>query len=356
MKTITNYLKDYGKYTFLDKEFNEVDNVVLSLLSYVNFTDIVPEFGNGSITLKEATKKFHKKYSKKVINSQIISIRAVCKILKDIASTKRFGNLELLNYEYYVSYDVQFGALCIKLPNRNMYISFEGTDGYVSGWEEDFMLSYKFPTKAQELAIEYLNKVVRIFGPRVYVGGHSKGGNLALVASMYCKRYVYHRIRAVFNNDGPGLRTNEYESERYLKLTKKYLHIVPEDSFFGRLLENDDDFIIVKSSKKGMFQHNAISWAVDGNSFKRGNFSKFSERAITSFNAWLNKINDAKREEFSKVLFGVLRDAGVTDLVEVKKSVFSNISKILKQSKKISKTDKELLSTTLKDLYSEWKG
>ena len=60
MKTISDYLKDYGKYTFLEKEFNEVDNVILSMLSYIDFYGIVPMIDCGSITLKEASNLFYK--------------------------------------------------------------------------------------------------------------------------------------------------------------------------------------------------------------------------------------------------------------------------------------------------------
>ena len=54
MSTIYDYVDTYGKYTFLEKEFNEVDNVILSLISYVDLYGIVPEIGEGKITLKEA--------------------------------------------------------------------------------------------------------------------------------------------------------------------------------------------------------------------------------------------------------------------------------------------------------------
>ena len=356
MKTISNYLKEYGKYTFMDKGFNEVDNVILSILSYVDFYGIVPSTNNGSITLKEASKEFYKKYSKKDIKTNIISVRDASKILAEIASTKRFKDLELLNYEYYIADGAQFGALCIKLPNKNLYISFEGTDAYVSGWEEDFMLSYKFPTKAQELAIEYLNNVVRMFGPRVYVGGQSKGGHLALIAAMYWKKYVYYKIKAVYSNDGPGVRMKEYESDRYNRVLNKYYHIVPEDSFFGRLFTNDNNYIIVKSAKSGMFQHNAVNWCVEGDHLKRSSFSKFSNRFKRAMDTWLSHIEDTKKEEFSKLLFSIFKEAGVDDLCEVKKSMLPNIAKLIKQTKNMTKEEKDFITATLKDLYNEWKG
>ena len=38
--SIFDYISKYGDYSFLDKGFNEVDNVILSVLSYVDFDGI----------------------------------------------------------------------------------------------------------------------------------------------------------------------------------------------------------------------------------------------------------------------------------------------------------------------------
>ncbi len=189
MKTIYDYVKTYGKYDFMEKDFTEIDSLILSLLSYVDFRGIVPYIGNGSIKLKDASDILFKKYSKKKIERYLYAVQRSTYLLKDLANTKRYKNLYLLNYRYKTSRDMQFGALCIKLPTKKMFVSFEGTDGNVSGWKEDFMMSSTFPQQAHKEAIRYLNQVVHIFGPKVYVGGHSKGGNLSLVSISIHTRY-----------------------------------------------------------------------------------------------------------------------------------------------------------------------
>ena len=355
MKTIYNYLKEYGKYTFLEEEFNEVDNVILSLLSYVDFYNIVPSIDCGSVTIKEASDVFYKKHSKKDIDKNIISVRDACYLLKELANTNRFKDLKLFNYEYQVSFDSQFGALCVKLPNKMVYVSYEGTDSNISGWEEDFMLSYKFPVKSHKLAIEYLNMITPLFGPKMYVGGHSKGGNLALVASMYCKGRVFRKIKHIYSNDGPGLRKEELESFKYKKVSHKFTHIVPEESFIGMLYNSYDTFKVIKSNKKSLFQHNAINWVVEGNHFKKGKLCPSSIRIRQAMMRWLDKLDNERKEEFTKVLFSILKKAEVNDLVEIKKSMIPNMLKILKEMKNISRENKDLLTTTLKDLYAEWK-
>ncbi len=353
--TIYDYLKDYGKYTFLEKEFNEVDNVILSMLAYVNFYNIIPAIDCGSIKLKEASNRFFKKHDKKDIDKNIISVRDAIYLFKEVAKTDRFKDLDLFNYEYQLSFDTQFGALCVMLPNNTIYVAYEGTDSNVSGWEEDFMIAYKFPVQSQKLAIEYLNMVTPLFGPKMYVGGHSKGGNLALVAAMYCKSRVFRKIIHVYSNDGPGLRLKELDSLRYKKVSNKFTHIVPEQSFIGMLYNSKENYRVIKSNKKKLFQHNAVSWLVDDNHFKDGVLSDSSIRIKKAMIRWLEKLDDNKKEEFTVTLFGILKKAEVNDLVEIKTSKISNMLKILKEMKNISKENKALLTTTLKDLYKEWK-
>lgn len=355
MATISEYIKKYGNYTFLEKEFNEVDNVILSLVSYVNFYGIVPGIKQGKITLKEASKKYFNKYTKKDIDNNMISVRSAIYLLKELAVTKRYQDLLLYNFHYEVTFDMQFGALCIMLPNKNIYVSYEGTDNYVSGWKEDCMFSYMFPTNAQKEAINYLNKVIGLFSHKVYVGGHSKGGNLALVASMFCKSHIRHKIIKVFNNDGPGLRKREIESREYKKIFPKLVTYVPKSCVVGMLLRHADNYIVVDSKNKSFMQHDATSWLVDSDSFKREKISDFSKKVEKGVIAWLDKLDDKKREKFVTSLFTILKKAEIHDLNHFRKTKLNSMIKILKETKNLDKETRSMLSTCLKDLYAEIK-
>lgn len=355
MKTIHEYIKEYGTYTFLEKEFNEVDNVILSLISYVDFSGIVPGIKKGKITLKEASDKFYKKYTKKEIDHNVLSVRNACYLLKELANSKRFQDLLLYNYKYEVTFDMQFGALCIMLPNKNVYVSFEGTDSYISGWKEDCMFTYMFPTNAQKEAVNYLNKTIGILSHKIYVGGHSKGGNLALVASMYCKPIIRHKIINVFNNDGPGLRKKEFESREYEKISSKLVTYVPKSTIVGMLLRHSDNYIVVDSKNKTFMQHDATSWIVTKDKFKRAKISEFSKKVDKGVLSWLDKFDDKKREKFVTSLFSILKKAEVHDLNEFKKTKITSMIKILKETKNLDKETRNMMLAGLKSLYEELK-
>lgn len=355
MKTIHDYIKEYGKYTFLEKEFNEVDNVILSLLSYVDFNKIVPGIGDGKITLEEASRMFYMMNTKKEIDYNITSVRNASHLLGELAESIRFKDLLLYNYEYKVTFDMQFGALCIKLPDKSVYISFEGTDGYVSGWKEDFMFTYQFPTSAQIYARDYLNMVVGFFSPKVYVGGHSKGGNLAIVSSMYCKKRVYHKIKKIYNNDGPGLRKEEFSSKQYNKIREKLHTLVPRESFIGMLLHNHDDYFVVDSKNKKFLQHDALSWIVEGDHFKKTELSSFSKKMKEGILKWLDNHDDKQKEKFTNALFSILAKAEIHDLSEIKKAKLNSIIKIIKETKNLDKKTRDMLHKGFKDLIEELK-
>ena len=87
------------------------------------------------------------------------------------------------------------------------FVSYRGTDGTLVGWREDFMLSFRV-TEAQRQATRYLAAAAQAAVARdshLYVGGHSKGGNLASFAAASVPPELSDRLLVVWSNDGPGM-------------------------------------------------------------------------------------------------------------------------------------------------------
>lgn len=80
----------------------------------------------------------------------------------------------------------QFAALTIETGDGFFYLSFRGTDDTLAGWKEDFDLACMPEVPAQKKAVAYLTEVARQY-PRqkLRLGGHSKGGNLAVYAGVF---------------------------------------------------------------------------------------------------------------------------------------------------------------------------
>ena len=195
MATIKDYLRQYKDISFQECPFNEMDNLFFTQLSYFNWSSIVPN-SHRKIPMIQAVNLLLKRIRRYGLFNEALFIRGCLENLKIIKDGKRYQNCLLSDFVYEMNSEKQFGALCIHLNLTTLYVSFEGTDNSVGGWKEDFELSYKFPVQSQLDSIEYLKKVVRFYHRTVYVGGHSKGGNLAMVAAMYTSKRIQKRIKA----------------------------------------------------------------------------------------------------------------------------------------------------------------
>ena len=334
------YVKKYGNYTLDEEPFNEADNAVFSSLSYIDFLDIVASNSFRKITIKEAVDKYFEKYSE--IGNCILSVKYARRLLEIIKDTKRYGNLYLYNYAYEARSDQQFSAITIELNPDLVYVSFEGTDHLVSGWKEDFMAIYMFPIRSQRIAIRYINKNFLFSSKKIILGGHSKGGNLAMVAGMYANYFVRNRIIKIYSNDGFGLLKEQYESKNYSYVKDKLIHIIPEFSIVGLLLYHGDNHMVVSSSEKGPVGHDLHTWLVDDKSFVKGELNTFCKALDDKIMIWLDKYNNSERERLVLSLFDIFERANIDSLIDImdnKKLIFN----LIKESKELADEDRKML-------------
>ena len=249
---------------------------------------------------------------------------------------------------------MQFSAMCFHISKKLKFICFEGTDELISGWKEDCHFACFFPVPSHFKAIEYINKHTHLFGANVIVGGHSKGGNLALVSGMYLKAYKQKKLLKIYSNDGPGLRKKEFDSLEYQSIKDKYVHFVPETSVVGVLLRNQI-YNPVKTSKKYILGHLITSWKIDDNKLLEGKLSLTSKRLEKSIISWLDNHNDYQRRIMIDNIFKILEENGINSTIELMK--ITNIIKIISKSKNIDKQTKELaidlLSFSFKNLIKK---
>ena len=330
---IYKYVKKYGNITFEEKEFNEIDNLVFSSLSYIDYTDTSINFNFH--TLEYIGKEYLKLYKYKDIRNLGKAQGDAYLLLELVIKAKRYKDLIVHDYVYKVNKDIQFSAMIFRINENLEYISFEGTDEYLSGWKEDLELSYKFPVPAQKEAIRYANKHIKISGPNVIIGGHSKGGNLALVAAMYTNALKKFRIIKVYSNDGPGLRFKEFYSGRFRRLKNKYVHIIPHSSMVGVLLRNSNN-VVIKSTKNTIVGHAISTWVIKGDSLVRASQSKASSLFEHHILDWLINHTDEEKKRVVESTFKSLEKADLEKLSELK-----NISGIIKAVEGIRNIDKE---------------
>ncbi len=358
MANIQDYLKWRGDLTFKQAAFNEVDNLILAVMSYIVFDSIVPGPAyKDIITLEEASKLFFKMYTDRDLAVQNMFTKMVPFILRQVAETERFKNVGLCKYVSSIDYkdEKQFAALHILLEDGTTYISYRGTDDTLVGWKEDFNMTYMAPVPAQIEALKYLEETTKKSKRLLRLGGHSKGGNLAIYAGTHCNDQLKQRIIEIYNNDGPGFYRDVIESQGYKQMLHKIKTIIPESSVVGMLLEHEEEYVIVKSKKNGILQHDIMNWEVLGTKLiYLESVSKNSRKLDYTIKSWLENIDINQRAQFIEALYNVLASTGAKTVSELTADKLKNINMALKTWGTMEETTKEMVIETLKIMISEY--
>ena len=337
---IIDYIKKNKDKTWKEQPFNEIENLIFSLLTYIDFSDIVPAFKNGKITLKEAAIKLEDK--KKNFRGMFIS--NTFKMLQIMKNTPRYQNILLYNYMKIVNIVMQFGAMTMRLPDKSIYISFAGTDTSIIGWEEDFKMTYLYPGASQKYASIYLNKAIGLLDRNIRVGGHSKGGNLSICAVMNAKFWIRKKIIKITNFDGPGFLKKEIESKDYKKIEPKIKMYVPKESIIGMLFYSTPDYIVIKSKGLNILQHDAFNWQCKEKELIRDTQSKRSKALQQKLTKKLEELSLEERVNLVKNLFNIFKNNNIKDTKEIK---IKEIFKLIKEFKKLDKETQNLLTELL---------
>lgn len=357
MANIMDYLDWRGDLSFEASEFNEVDNLILAQLVYVDFSGIVPELGKGQkITLKEASERFFEMHDENEILEKVSMTKMAAFVMKKMAETRRFGEILLSDYVDDISDEEQsqFSVVCITLEDGSLFVSFCGTDSTIVGWREDFNMGYLAVTPGQIKAVDYLNQVVTSEYKTVRVGGHSKGGNLSVYAAVNCKPEVQEKIVQVFSNDGPGVSKEIMASEAYRNILPRITTILPEESIVGMLLEHQEDFKVVRSTQSGLSQHDAMSWEVLGTGFVYAEqMAAHSILVDKTMKAWLYQLKEEERQQIVETIFGMLEEAQIKTVDDFYHSRWKAVQELMKAKSKLPAETQKVFAKALKLLWSE---
>ena len=259
MQGITEYIENYGSLGFDEKPFCEIDALIFSQLSYVDFGGIAD--GEDGAFLSDAAVKYYSRHSDEE-NEKLIGINAkALKILTLCAKTNRFGFVRICRYVNYINgeIDKQFSGVCFAFFD-NVTVAFRGTDVTITGIKESAMLSYMFPVPAQIEALHYFQESAMVFEGNVYACGHSKGGNLAVFAAVNCSNSLKKQIVGVYEFDAPGFPDWFFERYDYKQIAPFIHCFAPQGSIVGRMLSHNVKPTVVKSINNGLKEHQVSSW------------------------------------------------------------------------------------------------
>lgn len=344
MATVFDYIRWRGDIGFKASPICEIDALIFCELSYIFFNGIVPEKAeDGTVTLAEAAEVFFERNADKdIIKLGEIVPDEIVDLFRLAATSKRFADVELSAFTDIVDDESveQFSAVTFFPTDDSLFIAYRGTDDSITGWREDFRMAFLTPVPAQRRAEEYLISAASDMDRKIYIGGHSKGGNLALWAAINASEEICNCIEKVYNFDGPGFLDNVWESAPYQRIADKITTVIPTGSIVGLLLKYDENYRVTKSTAKNyLYQHDALTWEVLGREFVCDeDVVPEVKRVNNMVGRWVDSMEPSEREAFVEGFFDILCSTNaktVTELAENRSAVikaFSNIDPETRQA------------------------
>lgn len=351
MKNIVDYA-GYTRAEFEKQPLNAVDSLILSQLSYYHFP-----IKASSVLTREGAK--------------LCDLPAVCdydKMLFDVWNPKlsrelfeimvanpRYKNIIVKGYEESTNAkdEKQFSAVTFQLSEDAFYVAFRGTDSSLIGWKENFNMAYQLPVPSQTEAVGYLETAAQNCRGKIYVGGHSKGGNLAVYASAFASDEVKKRICKIYSHDGPGFLTDVTNRDEYKSIERLIDKTVPQSSLVGMLLDDPSTFKVVKSSRIGVLQHEPFSWQVKDDEFlylsKLTGVARYNDKTL---NAWINSLSNEERMRLVNLIFDFLEKQDVFTTFQLKESWQKSVLIALSGTSKTDKDAKKFFKKSVKRLVS----
>lgn len=357
MANILDYLDWRGDLSFARDGFNEVDNLILSVLAYVEYEGLVAETVGGTRTPLSDAAEYYKNYKfRSPAFYENPFFKQIPQLLQKAAETERFRGIELSGYVNKIDHENsnQFSALVFSIGPGLYFIAFRGTDDTIAGWKEDFEMSFMEEIPAQKQAAEYLEAVVSKLEGRFYIGGHSKGGNLAVYAATQCPATLRDRIEGVFNNDGPGFRADVLQSEGYQSVMDRIYTYVPKSSIVGMLMEHGEEHKVVASSGIGIMQHNALNWEVKGRGFVyEDELTKGSRDLDKALRSLMSGLSIGNKADFVDAFFDIIQATGALTLSDLSKEKLNSIDSMVKTYKNMEPSQQEMLKGTIETYIRE---
>lgn len=349
MANLFDYAEKFGDIKFNEIGLTEADNAIFCRLAYCDFSK------HAGKTLSEISRITD--ISEENSESKNTPAYLTKKLLLQIGKSKRFKDITVFKTSETVSEDLAtaFYGVTFRIYDGLYYAAFRGTDEKIISFYEDAELAYKFPITSQTTALKYISESIENYGGRYYIGGHSKGGNLAIFAYLFLKDEEKEHIIRVYNNDGPGLPNEVAEIMFTPQANESVYNLLPEDSIVGRMLSPGGTNKIIKSEASGGAQHNIFTWILKGSEFEAAKrFSLLSEYMEDTLTESLETMNPEQLKSIVQKLFEIAKAAGIKTVDDISIKNYKGLITALTELYKLVNDDNSEIPDTVKVLISSF--
>ena len=316
MANMFDYIRWRGDLSFTQDPPNSVDALIFSSLAYISYGGRVEADPYTPVYLRTAAEE----YFALADHEDRVRVRNDLDLLHAAASSTRFGFTKLYLYRDLLipEQETQFAAVTFLLDDGSGFLAFRGTDNTLVGWKEDFNMTFQQTVPAQRLAQQYVREVAAEYDMPLRLGGHSKGGNLAVFAAARSSPMVQHQILDVYNHDGPGFTKYMMGDPGYLAMVPRIHTFVPQSSVIGMLLEHEESYTVIRSKTVSLLQHDLYSWELLGREFIRmqeiTEESRFVDAALKT---WFASMTNQERNQLVDAMFTLLGAGGVESAMDI---------------------------------------
>lgn len=352
MNHILDYLYWRGDLTFEQDPLNEIDALIFSEFSYIDFHLLGGEaLKAGELTIKQAANLWKEADRKAFMPTGFLHHELAYEALTLAGDSKRFQDLLIAEDIKRISEEdeSQFGVTTFHKEGEPFFIAFEGTDLRSLGWKEDLQMSYLPQIPSQKQAAEFLSAHFEKYPQSLSIGGHSKGGNLAIYAAIFLEEQGW--LDKIYSFDSPGFLQSILKNDRYQDIQHKILSFVPQDSIIGLLLHKLEEPIVIYSHASDSDQHDVFTWEIKGNQFVPSELTKSAEQIETLINDLLDELSLDELEHFSEALFTIIGDSEDDYITGDRQFRLEKIPRIIVEFTNLESESRQILLKVLRIFY-----
>lgn len=354
MCNVLDYLYWRGDLSFEQDPLNEVDALIFSEFSYIDFNLLAPEaLQAGQLTIKKAANLWKEADRALFMPTGYLHHEQAYEALTLAGASKRFGEILIAEdiKELSVEDQSQFGVTVFHKNEVPFFIAFEGTDLRSIGWKEDLQMSYLPQIPSQKKAAAFLNHHFEQYPQIVSMGGHSKGSNLAIYASIFIQAKHQSFIREIYSFDGPGFMKSTLKNESYHHIKTRIKSFVPQDSIIGLMMHKLEEPNVVYSHASDADQHDVFTWEIKGNRFVPSALTDSAKQIQQMMNDLMDELSLEDRENFSEALFSIIGDGEDDYIMGDRQFRLERIPRIILEFTKLDADAKQILLKVLRLFY-----
>lgn len=351
MPNIQDYALEIGSTPLEREPFTVLDSLILTQIVYMPFEGLLDEPDSRAtigqawdFLLEQYPNNLDDRYQKKRYN-----------LTKACAQGQRYRGWVIHDYRNIISDELQtqFAAFAVTLDDGSEYIAFRGTDLTLAGWKEDFNMSFLTPVPAQSMSVHYVEQIFEKTGAPMMLGGHSKGGNLALYSAINVNDATRDQITRVYSFDGPGLDEKAMNKESYRQIQQRVQSVLPRSSVVGMLMSYHPVYTVVRSDTIGILQHDAMTWQVKGDHFDTvDRLDLTGQITDRTLHDWIGGMTAQDRQQLVGSIFKVVDTTNAQTLNELIDDFTQNASLLVTAMRQVDPQLRKSLRSLLRCFLS----